>query len=69
MWGWSKCGRIDLMWFDWDGHKDGMKPFSACLEMLIRCAGGDGNLLLNVGRMPNGQIAPEQAERLKELGA
>ena len=53
----------------WGGHKDGVKPFAACLEMLIRCAGGDGNLLLNVGPMPNGQIAPEQADRLKELGA
>jgi alpha-L-fucosidase len=53
----------------WGGHKDGVKPYAACLEMLIRCAGGDGNLLLNVGPMPNGQIAPEQAERLKELGA
>ena len=37
--------------------------------MLIRCAGGDGNLLLNVGPMPDGRIAPEQAERLKGLGA
>jgi alpha-L-fucosidase len=37
--------------------------------MLMRCAGGDGNMLLNVGPMPDGQIAPEQAGRLKELGA
>ena len=37
--------------------------------MLIRCADGDGNLLLNVGPIPNGQIAPEQADRLKDLGA
>jgi alpha-L-fucosidase len=51
------------------GSKDGVKPFAACLEMLIRCAGGDGNLLLNVGPIPNGEIAPEQADRLKELGA
>jgi len=52
----------------WGGSKDGVKPFAACLEMLIRCAGCDGNLLLNVGPMPNGEIAPEQASRLKELG-
>ena len=37
--------------------------------MLIRCAGGDGNLLLNVGPMPTGEIAPEQAERLRQIGA
>ncbi len=53
----------------WGGHKDGVKTFAQCLEMLVRCAGGDGNLLLNVGPMPDGRIAPEQAERLKELGA
>jgi alpha-L-fucosidase len=66
---WESCMTISRsgQWA-WGGHKDGVKPFSACLEMLIRCAGGDGNLLLNVGPMPNGQIAPEQAERLKELG-
>jgi len=67
---WESCMTISRsgQWA-WGGHKDGVKPFAACLEMLIRCAGGDGNLLLNVGPMPNGQIAPEQAGRLKELGA
>ena len=67
---WESCMTISRsgQWA-WGGHQDGVKPFSACLEMLIRCAGGDGNLLLNVGPMPNGQIAPEQADRLKELGA
>jgi alpha-L-fucosidase len=67
---WESCMTISRsgQWA-WGGAKDGVKPFSACLHMLIRCAGGDGNLLLNVGPMPNGQIAPEQADRLKELGA
>lgn len=52
----------------WGGHGDGVKTRAQLLEMLIRCAGGDGNVLLNVGPMPNGQIAPEQAERLQEMG-
>ena len=67
---WESCMTISRsgQWA-WGGSKDGVKPFAACLEMLIRCAGGDGNLLLNVGPMPNGEIAPEQADRLKELGA
>jgi alpha-L-fucosidase len=52
----------------WGGAQDGVKPLEACLAMLIRCAGGDGNLLLNVGPMPNGEIAPEQASLLKEIG-
>jgi alpha-L-fucosidase len=36
--------------------------------MLIRSAGGDGNVLLNVGPRPDGMIDPEQANRLKEIG-
>ena len=52
----------------WGGAQDGVKSLDACLGMLIRCAGGDGNLLLNVGPMPTGEIAPEQASLLKEMG-
>lgn len=53
----------------WGGEQDGVKSLEACLGMLIRCAGGDGNMLLNVGPMPTGEIAPEQANLLRELGA
>ena len=53
----------------WGGPKDGVKTFAECMNMLIRCAGGDGNMLLNVGPMPSGEIAPEQVGRLKEMGA
>ena len=35
----------------------------------MRVVGGDGNLLFNVGPMPDGRIEPEQVERLKEMGA
>jgi alpha-L-fucosidase len=55
--------------WSWGGSTDGVKSYAACLEMLVRCAGGDGNVLLNVGPMPSGRIAPEQANRIKELGA
>ena len=53
----------------WGGAKDGVKTFAQCMDMLIRCAGGDGNMLLNVGPMPSGEIAPEQVGRLREMGA
>lgn len=53
----------------WGGVKDGVKSLETCLDMLIRCAGGDGNMLLNVGPMPTGDIAREQANLLKEMGA
>ena len=53
----------------WGGHADGVKSFETVVAMLIGCAGGDGNVLLNVGPMPNGQIAPEQANLVKQAGA
>jgi alpha-L-fucosidase len=37
--------------------------------MLIGCAGGDGNVLLDVGPTPTGEIPAIQVARLKEIGA
>jgi alpha-L-fucosidase len=67
---WESCMTLSRrnQWA-WGGSNDGVKTFAECLNMLIRCAGGDGNLLLNVGPMPTGEIAPEQVGRLKEMGA
>jgi alpha-L-fucosidase len=67
---WESCMTLSRrgQW-SWGGHRDGVKTCEECLGMLVRCAGGDGNVLLNVGPMPNGEIAPEQANRLKEMGA
>ncbi|MBP8261842.1 MAG: alpha-L-fucosidase [Verrucomicrobia bacterium] len=66
---WESCMTTSLknQWA-WGGPKDGVKSLPTCLEMLIRCAGGDGNMLLNVGPMPSGEIAPEQAALLKQMG-
>ena len=67
---WESCMTISAhnQWA-WGGPDDGVKPLSACLLMLIRAAGGDGNVLLNVGPTPEGVIEPCQVERLKEIGA
>ena len=66
---WESCMTVSAhnSWA-WGGAKDGVKPLSACLEMLIRGAGGNGNVLLNVGPRPDGMIDPEQVNRLKEMG-
>ena len=48
---------------------DDLKTLKQCLQTLVCCAGGDGNLLFNVGPMPTGQIETRQVERLKEMGA
>jgi alpha-L-fucosidase len=40
-----------------------VKPLNDVIRLLVGAAGRDGNLLLNVGPRPDGQIVPEQAER------
>lgn len=47
---------------------DQMKSFKECIQTLVKTVGGDGNLLFNVGPMPDGRIEPRQVERLKEMG-
>jgi alpha-L-fucosidase len=67
---WESCMTVSAhnRWA-WGGSDDGVKPLSACLLMLVRGAGGDGNVLLNVGPRPDGVIDPAQANLLKEVGA
>ncbi|NLH15570.1 MAG: hypothetical protein GX455_03215 [Phycisphaerae bacterium] len=64
---WESCITICNQWA-WKPD-DTMKSLKQCLETLVRCAGGDGNLLFNVGPMPDGRIEPRQADRLREMGA
>jgi alpha-L-fucosidase len=66
---WESCMTVSAHnHWAWGGEKDGVKPLAACLEMIIRAAGGDGNILLNVGPRPDGVIDPAQANLLKEIG-
>jgi alpha-L-fucosidase len=63
---WETCMTICNQWA-WKPN-DPMKTLQQCIQTLVRCAGGDGNLLFNVGPMPTGEIEPRQVERLKEMG-
>jgi alpha-L-fucosidase len=45
------------------------RSYEECLKMLVSTVTGDGNLLLNVGPMPDGEIVPEQVEVLGKMGA
>jgi alpha-L-fucosidase len=45
-----------------------MKSRDAIIGLLVSAVGRDGNLLLNVGPRPDGQIDPAHAARLKEVG-
>jgi len=64
---WETCMTIGDQWA-WKPN-DRVKSMKQCLDVLVKCAGGDGNLLFNVGPMPNGQIESRQVSRLAEIGA
>lgn len=63
---WETCMTLGTQW-SWKPD-DKIKSVRECLNILIRCVGGDGNLLLNVGPMPNGEIEPRQVEILNGIG-
>jgi alpha-L-fucosidase len=67
---WESCMTVSAhnQWA-WGGPGDGVKSTETCLKMLINVAGGDGNMLLNVGPRPDGLIDPEQANAIKGIGA
>jgi len=63
---WESCFTICQQWA-WKPN-DKLKSLKECLSILLRTAGGNGNLLLNVGPMPDGRIEQRQVTRLKEIG-
>ncbi len=63
---WETCMTICRQWA-WKPD-DTMKTLKECMQTLIRTAGGDGNLLFNVGPTAEGIIEERQVERLKEMG-
>jgi alpha-L-fucosidase len=64
---WETCMTIGDQW----AYKpnDNYKSSTQCIQTLARCAGGDGNLLLNIGPEPDGSVDPTQADRLRAMGA
>jgi alpha-L-fucosidase len=64
---WETCMTLGTQW-SWKPD-DKIKSASEVIGILARTAGGDGNLLLDVGPMPDGRIEPRQVEVLKEVGA
>ena len=63
---WETCMTICRQWA-WKPN-DQMKSLEQCIQTLVSVVGGDGNLLFNVGPMPDGRIEPRQVDRLKEMG-
>jgi alpha-L-fucosidase len=63
---WETCMTLGTQW-SWK-PQDTIKTFEECLRILVQCVTGDGNLLLNVGPMPNGEIEPRQVKVLRQMG-
>lgn len=63
---WETCMTLGKQW-SWKPG-DSIKTFDECLRILVQCVAGDGNLLLNVGPMPDGEIEPRQVKVLRQMG-
>ncbi len=63
---WESCITICQNWA-WVPN-DKMKSLQECIHILASTAGGNGNLLLDVGPMMDGRIEARQIKRLKEIG-
>lgn len=63
---WETCMTMCSQWA-WKPN-DKMKPLKQCIQTLAKTAGGNGNLLFNVGPMLDGRIEARQVNRLKEMG-
>lgn len=64
---WESCITICNQWA-WKPN-DKMKTLKECIQTLVKTAGGNGNLLFNVGPMMDGRIEDRQIGRLREMGA
>ncbi len=63
---WETCMTLNSQWA-WKPN-DKIKSLKQCIDVLVTCAGRNGNLALNTGPMPDGRIEPQQAERFREIG-
>lgn len=63
---WESCITMCKQWA-WKPN-DQMKSLKECIQTLASTAGGNGNLLFNVGPMMDGRIEARQVNRLKEIG-
>ena len=64
---WETCLTVGNQWAF--SPNDSYKSTQTCLTSLLRCAGGDGNLLLNIGPNPTGTFVAGETTPLNEMGA
>jgi len=64
---WESCMTFTGNW-SWHGFDKKVISSEECLRNLVYCAAGNGNLLMNCGPMPTGEIDPREADRLRRVG-
>jgi alpha-L-fucosidase len=64
---WESCVTMQGEEWFWDGGKV-IKPLSTCIRLLVNAAGGDGNLLLDIGPTEKGTIFSPVRENLLNMG-
>ncbi len=65
---WEACITMGTQWA-YKPTNESYKTANRLIELLIETRAKGGNLLLNIGPKPNGEIPIEQEERLRELAA
>jgi len=63
---WETCATVATAW-SWTGGNR-IKSYQTCLRMLIQCAGAGGNLALNTGPTPRGNIYPPEKQNYLKIG-
>jgi alpha-L-fucosidase len=67
--GWESCMTIgDAESWAWSKYAPNRKTVPQLLHHLVIAASGEGNYLLNIGPMPDGSVAPKDAQPLREMG-
>ncbi|MBB6463083.1 alpha-L-fucosidase [Flammeovirga kamogawensis] len=64
---WELCMTMNTSWGYFPSDKD-YKSSKYIVETFVETIAKGGNLLLNIGPKPNGEIAQEQKQRLEDLG-
>lgn len=64
---WESCFTMGVQW-QYRPTNERYKSGETLIQMLIETRAKGGNLLLNTGPRPDGELAPEQSGRLNELG-
>ncbi len=64
---WETCMTMATSWSY--SSRDTYKPTGKLIQILVNIVAKGGNLLLNIGPSPEGELPPASLQRLKELGA